>query len=499
MASERLAARQPGQTFCVHHPDKTVTLFCELCKALACLTCLSTEHKGHEMCALNELTANTRTQIQKYIDSTEESQCSQLQLLIKWAENELSQTSQKYDKLTQDIERQGKRVKLKIDVLTCMYKGVYKQLEEENKRNLVTFINEVQSRLDALNDNLRNCRHVLREGTDIQTYDTGHSLIAEPVHSLPVQPTCHHFSFVPNYAPTDCLEKAFGVLTTSAEMKPIVHTKIISEFRLSEFISCVTPNGEGGAWICDNSNIVTLLDREGKAEKVLKYKVPIREVQVSPMTKNLWICTDSHYEVKECDITSKETVTRFTLDSDSYSLCVTANENILIGMSKKMIKFTTCGTVLLSSGSAEKTSFFQRSVPLVRSAYRITECPVTKHVAVIDMDREKDGGHSQTSVLVTDKDFGQIFSYKGSLPESNVGCKIKNPFSPCDIKFDTIGHLLISDKSNGCIRLLTGEGQFIRLVYVSSSDAGVIGIDSQNINLWAVFDRSKVKVLKYIE
>ncbi|XP_033746992.1 E3 ubiquitin-protein ligase TRIM71-like [Pecten maximus] len=247
MASDKVLVpvRQPGQTSCVHHPERTVTLFCELCEDLACLTCLSTVHKGHEMCALSELTAATRTQMEKYINNTEKQRCVQLQLLINWAENDLLQTSVKYNQLTENIERQGKLLKLQIDVFTCMFKGLYKQLEEENKRNMESYITELRSRLDALNDNLQNCKHILANGTDIQMYDTGHKLITEPEETHPAQPKCHCYSFIPNKSPRNYLEQAFGKLTTSAEQKPKIHTKKLSEFNSSDFISSICPNGDG--------------------------------------------------------------------------------------------------------------------------------------------------------------------------------------------------------------------------------------------------------------
>ncbi|OWF41147.1 E3 ubiquitin-protein ligase TRIM71 [Mizuhopecten yessoensis] len=501
MASEEVCApsRQPGQSACAHHPGRTLTLFCDLCKDLACLTCLSTVHKGHEMRALSDLTTSTRAKIQQYIDTTEDRQCLQLIQCLTWAEDELMQTSHRYDRLTEKIVQQGKALKLKIDVITCMSKGLYKQLEEENKRKLQIYITDLHTRLDAVNDNLRNCKHILAEGTDIQTYDTGYELITKPIQPLPIQPSRHCFTFVPNEAPSSCLEKAFGELTTSAEHKPLIHTEKMMEFKSEDFISSICPNRDNGAWICNHGNTVTLLDKRGKTETVLQYKGPIRDVQISPNTQNLWLCSDDNFEIMECDTSLKQTTTRFTPDSKVYCLCVTVDEHILVGSSKKIMKYTPCGTILLTSGKATtKTSFFKRSAPLVRSAYRMSECGITRHVAVMDMDKEEDGGQYQKQVLVIDKDFQELFRYKGDLPHTRGGCKMDNPFSPCDVQFDTFGHLVISDRANGCIRLLSGDGQFIRLLHVDAIDAGVIGIDHKNV-LWAVFGQVNVKILKYYE
>ncbi|XP_033728199.1 uncharacterized protein LOC117317496 [Pecten maximus] len=160
-------------------------------------------------------------------------------------------------------------------------------------------------------------------------------------------------------------------------------------------------------------------------------------------------------------------------------------------MAKHISKFTTQGQMVLT------TMATGTGKPLVCTPYRITECPVTHNVAVIDFSDFSDGGDGNKHVVVMDTDFQKLFVYRGDIPctykqTTETGCE---PFNPMGLVVDSCGNLIIGDNNNHVILLLRGDGEFLRIIHTDTYGPRAVGVDSEDV-VWEMFSLN-VKLLQY--
>lgn len=258
------------------------------------------------------------------------------------------------------------------------------------------------------------------------------------------------------------------------------------------YIEAICPTSDG-AWTSNCfSKTLTQINKEGQILQKIKYKVCISDVSVSPITNNGWTCSREDYSIMECPPTGTPVV-RFSTDVPPYGLCCTQDGCILVGMSKKITKFNTKGKVVTS-----EVPWFGR--PLVCTPHRITECSVTRNIAVVDRDSPSDGGEDKACVVVMDNNFHALCQYMGNVPNSQQQTtKIRSGlFDPYDVIYDTVGNIVIADWNNGCLHLLSGSGpgEYMKLFDRNSDFVRCIGIDKDTV-LWAGFVDDTIKLLQY--
>ncbi|XP_069128608.1 uncharacterized protein [Argopecten irradians] len=274
--------------------------------------------------------------------------------------------------------------------------------------------------------------------------------------------------------------------------KRIPKTQIMTQFRSPCPITAICPDKEGGAWTCDYaSKNVRYVDRDGELKGVISYAVCIKDVGVSPTTQNLWTCSHEDYSIMECFADTPSI--RFHTDYRPYSICVSLDEHVIVGMEKRVTKYTTSGKVVLSTGASSSWSclpLFCRPArykgSCVCTPHRLSECHMTRNIAVVDLDWSDDGGNDKPHVLVMDKNFQELFRYNGNTPDDVFESEGSTSFYPCDARYDNDGCLVIGDTDRRRIHLLTGHGQYLRLVHTDRVFTRAIGLDEHNV-LWAVF------------
>lgn len=135
--------------------------------------------------------------------------------------------------------------------------------------------------------------------------------------------------------------------------------------------------------------------------------------------------------------------------------------------------------------------------PLVCSPIRISSCPASKNIAVVDADLGNHGRQSKPLVLVMNEYKDELFTFRGDdVPKSmQTG---KSIFDPSDVRFDSAGNIVVADWNSCCIHLINGNGTYNRLLYTDNASAVALGLAHGNI-VWAVFGDTdyKVKLLKY--
>ncbi|XP_069102166.1 uncharacterized protein [Argopecten irradians] len=222
-----------------------------------------------------------------------------------------------------------------------------------------------------------------------------------------------------------------------------------------------------------------------KVIREVTHKAGINDISLSPTTQRLWAC-DRHNNILE--LVSGQLTKRFRTKEKPYSICVTASDSIIVGMSKHISKYTTQGQMVLTT----KTRW--RWKPLVCTPYRITECPITNNVAVIDHNYELYEENRQ--VVVMDSHFQKLFVYRGDIPSTykqtpQTGGK---PFDPCGIMYDSQGNIIIGDRK-GKVLVISGDGEEVKVIHTSKSLVWAVGASRGDL-LWTNIG-NKVKMLQY--
>ncbi|XP_060063736.1 uncharacterized protein LOC132544149 [Ylistrum balloti] len=512
------AFRPKGQSTCSDHKGRRLDLYCEKCDQLICLTCLSTTHRSHPLCELSEITPQKKQEITNFINKTEQNDLVEVREYITSADSLLKDNTSHFEKLSQQLKNQTDQLKHELDLFTAQTLSVYKQMEEDNTRMIQKYKQELEMYNRQLKQQLQECKVTLQRGSHLDIYDTD---IHSSLH-LPVKPVLGTVIFTPNTNPQHHLQQAVGTIITSGQTtdqdrsisvshdqgqsskqqqtgvkgkKAVIskallsETKVVKEWESPCYIGSICPTTDGQVWTWDYSDTLTLLNREGEVVQKVTHTANITDISLSPTTHTLWVC-DSKNNIME--LVSGRLTNKFRTKERPQCICVTASNHIIVGMKKHICKFTTQGQMVLT------TMAVGTGKPLVYTPYRMSECPVTHNVTVIDFNDVSDGGDGNGRVVVMDTDFQEVFVYRGDIPSTykQTPQTGRVTFDPYGVVYDSVGNLIIGDFNNRRVLLLSGGGEFLRIIYTDRVGTEAVGIDREDV-LWVVFGYNNVKLLQY--
>ncbi|XP_021378292.1 uncharacterized protein LOC110466226 [Mizuhopecten yessoensis] len=547
MATSKYKAQIPfrtkGQTTCTHHRRRQLDHYCEECQVPVCIKCVSTVHKSHPLCDLSEITPQTKQDIQSFIDKTEKVDLVQIDQYITSTDEQLKDNASIFDKLSKQVKIQTNKLIEDLDLLAAQTLSLYKQMEEDNTKLLQTYKQDLEMYNTQLKQQVKECKITLQRGSDIHIYDTGHDI--QSTVTLPVEPTTGTASFTPNQNPQGSLEQAMGEVNTlgqgqsqalkgqdrlvgsSAEQRPyptqqrseskgrkhstkqrskrrskgtqqvssplyalFYEAVILEEWESQCYITSVCPTTDGQVWTSfRNSDILTLLDRNGTVVQVVQHNTRITDISLSPTANALWVC-DKGNNITE--LVAGRLVQRFSTKEEPECLCITASNHVIVGMSEHISKFTTKGKLVRTSLTAGTGK------PLVCTPYRISECPVTHNVTVADWDNRHDGGEGKPHVVIMDIDFKKLYVYGGEVQHTHQSASQSEggPLNPFGVVYDSVGNLVIAD--NNSILITSYRGELLRIIHTHDSFCTqAVGVDKEDV-LWAASEDEGVKLLQYI-
>ncbi|XP_033724919.1 uncharacterized protein LOC117314930 [Pecten maximus] len=534
MAAVNIPIRTKGQTACVHHKGKQLELYCETCQDLVCLKCLFSGHKGHIVCELSDITPKKKQDIKNFIDRASQHDLVQVGKYIDSTQTLLKDNDSKFEKLSHQLKMQTDKIKEGLDKLTATTLSLYQKMKEDNTKLIEKYKQDLEMYDKQLKQQIQECKTALQRGSDIEIYDTGYEI------HFPVKPVLGTASFTPNKTPDGNLKLALGnVITsvqgdTSTEKDPSVSTsdnnsqlqsstqqqqqsgdkgdkaviryKLLSETKVVEEWKspCVIGSichTDDGVWTSDYySNTLTLLDRKGTVKRKATHRTTINNISVSSKTNTLWIC-DRENNIHE-QVSGYQFIRRFSTEEVPRCLCVTASNDVIVGMPKHISKFTIHGKLLITTKDTGSET------PFVCSPYRITACPVTHNVAVICFS-EMVGGDGDKHVVIMNKDFQKIFICIGDIPNTGellydgvrnlIMGSMDESFNPSGVVYDSLGNLIIGDFNNHRVLLLSGVSGSFKILHRDTLGMLAVGVDREDV-LWAVFGDSSadnVKLLRY--
>ncbi|XP_069106943.1 uncharacterized protein [Argopecten irradians] len=472
--------RPRGQTTCVHHRGRQLEFYCRQCEGPVCGKCVTSLHYCHPICELSEHISHRKRELQIFIDKTENDDLAEIDEYIKSADKSFQENDSNFDEL-------------------------YEHLLESYNYGMKMYS-------EYLRQKVNECKILLQRGSDIEICDTDCDDLSV---ILPEAPTLNADSVSLNRDPHGCLneyrtssghdidieslEVEIGPSprqqTSDSEVKTspsqqqsieekvvrpgytlLPRTKILEEWKSPCAISSIRPTTHGLAWICYLvRNELTLHDRKGTIVNKVKYNTKIEDISLSPTTNTLWAC-DEHKNILK--LKSGQLQTRFSTNAFPLSICITASEHVIIGMENKISKFTTSGELVQTTEGR-----------FVTRPWRISECPVSHNIAVAN----KMYG---CNAVILDSDLEKLFVYTGEIPDVYATRPTKCSFQPAFVVYDSMGNLVIGDRYNNRLLLVSGRGQFIRIIHTDDHWSQDVGIDRQGV-LWSAFALDYVKLLQY--
>ncbi|XP_033760574.1 uncharacterized protein LOC117342507 [Pecten maximus] len=471
----QMALRMRGQTNCIQHSEKQLDFYCEQCDEVICPTCVSTTHNGHRICELSLISTKKKPYIQNFIDRTEKNELVQIRRYITSTDKLLQDNDNIFEDLSCQLKLQTEKLKQDLEKLTGKTLSLYQKMKEDNARIIQMYKQKLEMYNEQLKRKVQECKTALQRSSHIQIYDLSHD-IASP-SSLPVKPFLGTASFIPNMNPQHQLELALGK----------VMFKEVEEWNSLCGIDSICPTDDGRVWTSEYNRTLTLLDRKGRVIQRVKHRSVVSDIILSPRTHRLWVCdTDNNI----LELVSGHLTQRFRTKERPRCICVTASDHVIVGMARRISIFTTKGE-MVSIPSAEGTG-----KPVVCTPHRIAECPVTHNVAVIDFSSDKDGGDGNQHVSVINTAFQELSVFRGDIPSSSDQPQTGGePFNPWGVVFDSVGNLIIGDRDNCRVLLLSGGCKFLKVIHTDTNGTSAVGVDWEDV-LWAAFSKN-VKLLPY--
>ncbi|OWF39168.1 uncharacterized protein LOC110465400 [Mizuhopecten yessoensis] len=495
----QIPVRVQGNTSCVHHHGTELTLCCWECSELACIRCIASVHDGHILDSLSDVMASKKGNIQSFIDQTEQNDIVDLKTEVETIAEKIENNERKFQMHQDEIEKQGKRMKDEIDIVVKKSISRCTELKQENEKRLKKYKIDMEARIKDLNTLVLKCRDTLQTQSDVEIFDTEKQLGPLPAVELNL---CH-LTFTPNKQPQGYLDLAVGKLTTvgyqfvyaydaeenecNTPMEKMAQLKEEVQRKAPYNVSAICANKDEGAWICSSevSSIYQINDEVWRCGTGC-FKVCVSDISVSPVTGNVWASSEVNNAIMELP-SQGEPIKRLTTTSAPRCLCVTQEGNIVIGMTRKLVRCDVRGNVLLTRTVCTPT--------------KVAACPVTGNIAVVELDLREHEGEGRPHILVLDRLFQEYHRYhgdredKGTTPESSTS----KAFHPIDITFDSAGNLLVGDYGNNSILIINTTGE-VESIYSDSWHVVAISINSKG-SVWAVFryqdyPNYKIKVLK---
>ncbi|XP_060076368.1 uncharacterized protein LOC132555996 [Ylistrum balloti] len=508
------------QRTCKHHQGRQLEFYCRSCNDLCCDKCFSSGHnKEHSICELGEIIPERKRDIQNFIEKTERNELVLVHEYIASTETQLKDNASTFELLASELKTQTIKLKEELDLLSAQTLSVYSQMEAENTRLLQTYRQDLEIYEEQLKQQMQECKTLLANGTHVEIYYLGCKTQYDEV--LPLKPILRSASFTANPNPLKYLKQALGdgILSqdTSAgstsdladqmgqglsesgesmfsdlpKSEFLSHAMVVKKFKSARLISSICHTSDGQVWNSYfNSGSLALMDTAGVMKGFLRHNVNIRDISVSPATDALWTCQTHDKRIMEL-VPSGILEKRFETKKAPMCLCVTASNHVIVGMAKHISKLTTKGKVVLTTLTARTKK------PLVSTPLRISECPVTNNVAVIDEDLKDHGGEGKRNVVVMDTDFRELFRYRGEIPTDYQQTTVSESdiFICYGIAFDRRGNIVIADHCNNRILLLNGQGEFLRILHTDKYNTWAVSVNRSNV-VSAVFNRDRVRLFQ---
>ena len=119
-----------GNKWCINHINEKVILMCEDCKKKACITCVSTTHKGHNLIGIKLLVQEKYNKLQDLKDEIKEIRIHEVRKRLLAAEQHVKKLKCGIQDSIQSAVKQGEYLKELVKIYTAATVYDLKEIEQ---------------------------------------------------------------------------------------------------------------------------------------------------------------------------------------------------------------------------------------------------------------------------------------------------------------------------------------------------------------------------------
>jgi len=519
-AQVRKRGNTPGM--CLYHNGNKAVLVClrpECMGEIACVDCVATNHRGHEMEKL-ETYATAKKQILKEKVKTGKDQILiVLQQKIEYTKNEILANKTNADNNQEEVLNRCNRMKDELDKIARNYTEKCKTTGEENEKKLTKYMEHLEDIYTEYKAELEKCAELIDKGSDFDI------VVAEKdfpsSRNPPDTPNTSIFKFDFKEMSLSELQKYFGdlvnanngsiadsTLTHSEQdsrcLDPLTHGRdisILDEFDVEsdteyacEFLYPL--QDQLYVWFY-RSYTVSLINKDGKVANTVALQSVggkndfIQDVCVSFTDGTLWSLNKNGkiQQVKEDGKKLKSIKYLVGKKGSPKSLCVTRKEEIVVGVGDPNQIM-----ILTTTGKVTRTVSIQ-DVGLRNIPYSIVQCRRTGRMTITDKVHTLsvvDENLCLTYTICNDV----VTPARGSAIATGYVCE--NEFRPWRMCFDSDDNLIVVDYDNYSVIMFSDSGRYLRTITKALEPNKPCTVNTtSDSTIWVADRYEKLKHLKY--
>ena len=485
MATSFYKAQEAMKT-CEEHEHKELSCFCKTCKKFICISCGKTTHNCHDWDLIGSVAKERRMETPKMCRKIKKENLpkftKKLRGIKKIAEKGRDEDCKKLEEKRTSLinminriidERKRKRNEI-VDEASLM---------ERKLDYLESITISLDSNIGAYNDYylLEMEQEMLTALQEVESYDVDRAATVK---------------FVSGEINEGLVAKMIGELQEITMRKDEAEVKVEEEKTFKEFekmVHTIVPISDTQAWVDDvsGSKDIKLLSTRNKETKIMTLKTYF---DFTALGNGDFIVTNySKQAIRRVTSAGKESVIVNTkpLHPTHISRTQTDDRDLLVSLRDEGDAFK------LQPSSSRMVQRMTLSGKVLHT-YEFREDRITRLFTF--PGRTVENGNSDICVVNrTSSDTGELIVLDG---DGRVRATYRgqegSTFDPTSVVCDSNRRIIVSDRKNKSLHLLSPDGTFLRYLLSYMSDRPFTIALYQN-KLWIGFDKGTVKVHKYIE
>lgn len=487
---------------CKTHPNKICKLQCKRCNIYICAKCMAMEkHKSHDFLVLKSIYQTTKMEIEKDAEELEVIICPTYSSMITELEGQIADLDAEYEKLTMIMAKHGKEWHRIVDDVINKMINEMNDIKKTHSYLLKKQLVEIKQLESSVKKNLSILQQ-LEESNEVTAIMEYRSRNKEH-RKLPAKVQVSMPKFCPNSIDTRKIynligsinslvstadEHGYSLKTPNYSFKELLNKpKFINTFNTGAAYLCsVSLQSDQDIWTSGGLGGIKCFDNEGKLLKAMQTNSMNQPCDIALISKNELVYSDSKLRTVS-KISNRVIEEIIQLHGWTPTrLCVTSCDQILVVMhndaktQSRVVRYKDATEIHIIQYDKEGKPLYSGNDGIKYIAENRN-----KDICVADTRAGK--------VVVVTQIGSFRFHYSGHLLEAK-----KMPFKPRGITTDSQRHILISDFDNNCVRILDGDGKFLRYIENVKYPTGLC-VDKFDKLFVANFLDGDVQIIRYLK
>lgn len=449
--------------FCDLHPQNDGAAYCITCDIPICILCVSIKHKSHDISELSDKVEKLSKVITQENNRIHLSKC-ELENILQQITKQLASISLVFKQRKDEVSALGDEWHKHIDNTLKTLHRELDVMQKEHESVLQNQIKEFQEKIREIDD-LNKISTKLQKSHNVKEMQK--LILLFEKQETPIEYSQYSFKTFPEYPiNTTYLQTHFGCATILQEKKisllgrkeenellcrktlevPTVTFIIDSGFPADETYQSrlydIALSHDNKIWLGGSSKELKLFDLEGNLHHTVG--ITCKGMFICSFDKQIIFSDIENKNVKKVSDTDT-VVTMFTTGAwIPRGIASTTCGELLVCLDRndesKVVRYSSTGTVI------QEIRYDSQCLPLYQKTNYITE-NVNGDVIVSDWKKK--------AVIVVDKLGIFRYSYLGIDRNFNVG----------SVANDSVGHIFVADYGGNKIHMLDRDGKFLKYIH----------------------------------